>query len=60
MTAQLPDTVDYRGTELTLARARGTGLFDPKDHALPVAMASTLPFVGSTALISSGTTKARF
>jgi hypothetical protein len=46
MTAQLPDTVDYRGTELTLARARGTGLFDPKDHALPVAMASTLSWRG--------------
>jgi len=46
MTAQVFDTVDDHGTELTLVRARGTGLFHPKDHALPVAMASTASWRG--------------
>jgi hypothetical protein len=36
MTAQFPDTVEYRGDEFTLTGANGKGLFDPGEHGLRV------------------------
>lgn len=41
MTAQIPDTVVHDGRAYLLSRSRGSGLFQPEDHGLPVVMAST-------------------
>lgn len=46
MTAQVPDTLWIDGAEHDLVAVRGSGLFDPAAHGLPVVMASTACYRG--------------